>query len=164
MGGHCLLSLFLLFNRYISCDIPRIMQIYKCGRELFPNSIHGTIDILLLLSSLRPRTDWWRHLRPIYEPTAVTKRRCLTEVKLLKHYLCILLSFVLELHIYLYIYIYMNVSFPKRVNCQSKSRGRTGNAMFGDHILEKSSLQICTYICMYPYVKRSCLNHNQTWY
>ena len=61
--------------------------------------------------------------------------------------------------------LYLKSSFPKCVKCQSKNQGCNGNAMSGDHVLEKSSSKICAYICIYLYLKSSFLKHNnQIWH
>ena len=50
--------------------------------------------------------------------------------------------------------------FSTRDKRQSKNRGCNGNANFGGQVLEKSSSQIWTYICIYSYAKRYFPKHN----
>ena len=59
---------------------------------------------------------------------------------------------------------YLKSSFPKGVKRQSKNRDCNSNAKFRDHISEKSSSEICTYIRIYSYVKSSFQKpNNETW-
>ena len=57
----------------------------------------------------------------------------------------------------------MKSSFPKCVKRQFKIRCCNANAKFGDHVLEKSSSQLCTYIhtiyiCEKLFTKTQSLN------
>ena len=48
----------------------------KCGRELFPNSIHHNNTNTIETTSIflhKSKNYWWRHLWPTSDPTAVTK-------------------------------------------------------------------------------------------